>query len=109
MSQKHSRLGISSTIIWGTVAAFCVWLYFSVAKGDLLSSIAPENFMGGLVALISLGVGAFFIGSIISLILGIMGIRQKDRNTLFAKIGTTLSGISLIAPILFVLFGMVSK
>jgi len=103
MSQKHSRLGISSTILWLTAITLCIFVYRLANDSGFMDSLGPENFLGGFVSLIVIGVGIFFIGSIISLILGIVGIRQKDRNTLFAKIGTALSGLSIILPLLFFL------
>jgi len=110
MNNKYSRLGISSTVLWVVVTVFCLYLWLLTQDKNYVMSLgnSTEVIKSRLLGLVALILLSSLVGSIISLILGIVGIRRaKAKNILFAKIGTGLSIASLVGVVVtfFVLRG----
>jgi len=104
MNNKHSRLGISSTVLWCVIAIFCLYLWSLTQDQSYISSLGntSEEIKRRLLGFVTVIFLSAIIGSLISLILGVVGIRSKDKNTLYAKIGSVLS-ITSIAGIVITL------
>ncbi len=99
MNYKHSRLGISSTVLWIVVAICCLYFWSLTQDQAYIESLGVtkeeiEKRLLGLVFLIGV---VSLIGTIISFILGLVGLRSKDKNILYAKIGAGLSIVTIIA------------
>lgn len=110
--KRHSGLGIASFSIFGGMAViFVILLIAMIAKVtneiDIASDSdeitnAIEN-MPELVVLSFLMFGTI-IGNLIGLVLGIIGLIQKERKKIFAILGTVFNGlvIGLVAIILII-------
>jgi hypothetical protein len=108
---KHSGLGIASFVLFVAMAVLFVVLVISlvVQTADLVGlegeTLAPEELAARFEDAPELLVLSFLmfgtvIGNIIGLILGIIGIVQKERKKVFAILGTILNGL-VVAMLLF--------
>ncbi|GAB2888766.1 hypothetical protein GCM10027046_16540 [Uliginosibacterium flavum] len=102
--QKHSGLGIASFII-SLIAGFLLFILFAVA--GVMENTSPggidEESAGAMI------IGLFLILLImveaIALGLGIAGIVQKDRKSVFAILGTAFSALAFVGSGLLMLVG----
>jgi len=102
--QKHSGLGIASFII-SIVSGTCIFLIIvigAVMEASIPGGIDEES--AGAVML-GLFLFAFLSGDLLALGLGIGGLLQKDRNKIFAILGTVLSVVSLVGTIFLMILG----
>jgi len=112
MQQKHSVLGISSTFIWLTATVHPIYTFINYnslvasTKIDSPETAGLAGIMAQMMMPIIIALLLFIIGCLVSLNLGLRGIKAKDKNIIFAKIGLSLSAFSLfiiIAPITFMI------
>lgn len=107
---KHSGPGIASFIVFLTMAAAlaaCMIMFAVLASG----SIYPDGTFtpGWIEQMPMLAVGLLLMlgsafGTVIGLVLGIVGLVQKERKKLFAILGTVFNG--LVAALLAFLFAL---
>lgn len=103
--QKHSGLGIAS-FITSITSGILIFLLFVIA--GVMEASSPggidEDSVGAVV------IGLFIIASLglclISIGLGIGGLLQKDRKTIFAILGTVFSGLTLIGTVFLIMLGL---
>ena len=114
---KHSGPGIASFILFFAMAALFVALLIAITvqavglvdlKGE---SMDPEKLASKFegapeFAVMSVLLFSTAIGNIIGLILGIVGLMQKERKKLFAILGTVLNGLVVGLLLFFVIIGI---
>lgn len=104
-SIKHSGLGIASFII-SLIAGLALLGLFTAA------GVLETTTQGGLdeesVAALVIGLGILFAGltTLVSLLLGIIGLVQQERKKIFALLGTIFSGLVVTLAILIVAMGL---
>lgn len=112
--RKHSGLGIASFTLFVVMAVAFVGLLvaFIAQMADAIDFNTPEEVDPNriaeqiedlpLLAVIGFLMLGTIIGNLIGLILGIVGLVQKNRKKIFAILGTILNG--LVIGVLFILF-----
>jgi hypothetical protein len=112
--RKQSGLGIASFTIFASMALIFVIMLGSVAVKitgliDAETGVADyeelERRMAEMpeLAFMSIALLGTLFGNLIGLILGIIGLVQKERKKVFAVLGTVLNGIVIIGLALMVL------
>lgn len=100
--KKHSGLGIASFII-GLVAGAIQ--FFTI----LGSGIAEYSAVGGLGDEVYMLVGLFICGGmatgVVGLILGIIGLTQKNKKKIFSILGTIINSLTIILVIILWFIG----
>jgi hypothetical protein len=111
---RHSGPGIASFVITlvmyllliaGIIAAFLTARDAVTPDGVLDEDVLQEKigqFAAAGIMLIASG-----IGQLVALVLGIIGIVQKERRKAFAVTGTILSGLAVLLMIGFLIIGVV--
>ncbi|MFM2480303.1 hypothetical protein [Celerinatantimonas sp. YJH-8] len=102
--QKHSGVGIASFIISIVTAVFS-FLFILIA--GVVSTLVPGGLdrHSGALILIGLFVIIFIFSELVALGLGIAGLCQRDRNKIFAILGTVFSVVALLITMLLALIG----
>lgn len=128
-ADKHSGPGIASFIVSLVMAIAYIVLIVTLASvvvrdfAGVLEGVDPgsQELPPGLIeqiqnpefasSLLFVGVGFMgaFAGSLIALVLGIIGLLQKNRKKVFAVIGTILSGLLVGIPALLFLSSMMMQ
>lgn len=119
LRRKQSGLGIASFTIFACMALIFVIMLGSVAVKltgliDTQTGVADyeelERKIAGMpeLAFMSLALLGTLFGNIIGLVLGIIGLVQKERKRVFAVLGTVLNGIVIIGLSLIVLVTVAS-
>ncbi len=114
LRRKQSGLGIASFTIFASMALIFVIMLGSVAVKltgliDVEAGAADyeelERRMAEMpeLAFMSMALLGTLFGNLIGLILGIIGLVQKERKKVFAVLGTVLNGIVIIGLALMVL------
>ena len=106
IARKHSGLGVASlTIFLGGffLAALIITLGLIIGSNRqrgffLAGSLETDLIIGGAI------LGA--LSDLVAFGLGIAGLYQKDRKKVFAILGTTLSGLIVLAALALLLFVM---
>lgn len=100
---KHSGIGIASFIM-------CIVAFVSIFVVVIIAGVLEESTPGGLsetspqAMIIGLLVILFALLDLIALVLGIVGLAQRNRKKLFAILGTLFSSITIIGSVgLFIL------
>ncbi|GIP36218.1 hypothetical protein [Paenibacillus sp. J2TS4] len=117
--EKHSGPGIASFIVSLLAGiGYIVLIILSTAvlanKLAALPDLTIENIeqlqqtpeLVTVILFVGLGMLGAFVTSLIALVLGIIGLLQKNRKKAFAITGTILSGIMVGIPLLFFLLSM---
>lgn len=117
--RKHSGLGIASFSIFGGMAViFIILLVAFIAKLTSVIDFTSETVdtdeitrkleeMPELAVLPFLMFGTF-IGNLVGLVLGIIGLSQKERKKVFAVLGTVFNGIVIGFLTLFLIIGLLA-
>ena len=99
----HSGLGIASCVIAACAFVFIILLFAIAAmtavsqRGEIADDSAEAMVMGGLVLLDA-------VAMLVGLILGIVGVAQRERNKLFAGLGLCANSLLLLGVLgLFVI------
>jgi hypothetical protein len=114
LRRKQSGLGIASFTIFASMALIFAIMLGSVAvkltglidmETGVYDSAEIERRMADMpeLALMSLALLGTLFGNLIGLILGIVGLVQKERKKVFAVLGTVLNGIVIVGLALLVL------
>jgi hypothetical protein len=112
--KKHSGLGIASFSTWGGMAVlFVILLVVFFAKistaidfeSDTVDSDAVASLIEDLpeLSVISIAMFGTLVGNLVGLVLGIIGLLQKERKKVFAILGTVFNGI-VIGFVLLIIF-----
>ena len=103
--QKNSGFGVASFIMGITIGILLLVLF---AIAGILSARTP----GGMdkqsvqAMVIGLSIMALLFFDVISTVLGIVGLFQKDRKKLFAVLGTIFSSIILLVAVGVIILGI---
>ena len=102
--KKHSGLGIAS-FITSIVSGLLILLLFGVAGA--MEASTPGGIDEESVAAVTIGllIFAFLGATFVALCLGIAGLLHKERNKIFAILGTVFSSISLVVTIFLLIIG----
>lgn len=117
--RKQSGLGIASFTIFASMALIFIIMLGSVAVKltgliDTEAGIADYEELERKItdmpelAFMSLAILGTLFGNLIGLVLGIIGLVQKERKRVFAVLGTVLNGIVIIGLALIVLITVAS-
>ncbi len=108
MDQKHSGLGIASSItsIAAVIYIIALW-YIIVNDNTYMYSLPPSKTLTIAQSLCNL----YPLGLLAALLLGFGGVLQKDRKNIFAILGIIISsmtfiGIALIYGFLMIVYGV---
>lgn len=115
--RKHSGPGIASFIVSLTMYVLCILLLIGAVATvtDLIDPTTGAIDTAGVeallektpsFALIGLGFMAAAVGQLIALVLGIIGLAQKERGKVFAILGTVFSGLFVGVIGLIMLIGL---
>ncbi|MBO2680520.1 hypothetical protein I6M56_16940 [Shewanella algae] len=105
MQLKHSGLGIASfaTSIFSGIALFITFIVAGALEATTPGGL-DENSMEAI--LVGLMIIFMMLVSLVSLGLGIGGLVQKDRQKIFAILGTTFSGLIILGTVGLIALGM---
>ena len=105
MGKKHSGLGIASfiTSIAAAIFTFILLVIAGVTGASTPGGIDEESIEA---VIIGLFLFAFLFLCLIALGLGIAGLIQKDRNKIFAILGTIFSAVTSVGTISIVIIGL---
>ena len=109
MEQKHSGLGIASFVI-STLAGILILVVFAIAgsmKGSTTGGGIDENYVRNVMVGLST-IGLLFI-NVLAVGLGIGGLFQKERQKIFAILGTVLSSFTILSIVGLVILGTMLK
>lgn len=104
-AQQHSGLGVASFVV-SIIAGFSIFVLIVIA--GLMETSTP----GGLdensieAVLVGLLLIAFVGLALVALVLGIVGLVQKQRKKIFALLGTVFSGVSILCTIVLIAIGL---
>lgn len=103
--EQHSGLGIASFII-SIVSAIAIFILIVIAGAIEVSTPGgmDEESIGAVV--LGLFLFAFFFVALVALGLGIGGLNQKNRKTIFAILGTVFSAITVLGTIVVIMLGL---
>jgi hypothetical protein len=113
--RKHSGPGIASFILAMVMGLLYVGMIVAaiavvVPHVQANQSLTPQDFqkLGLQSPLIMIGMGmlAAIVGNIIGLVLGIIGLLQKERKKGFAIAGTVMNGLAVLVLLLLVLVSL---
>jgi hypothetical protein len=105
---KHSGIGISSFIL--ALAAGIGTFVVVVVAGAMAAAAGPQgiNEQSPQAVVVGLLLIGGVLASLLALVLGIVGLCEKNRKKIFALLGTLLSGLTLLCVVgLFILGTMV--
>lgn len=116
---KHSGPGIASFVVslimtLLSIVLFLVMTVMVAAQFQDIEQFNPENIADlegdlAVLGLIGLGFLGALVGNIVALVLGIIGLTQKERKKGFAVAGTVISGLYLgFGLLLFLLSSMLA-
>jgi hypothetical protein len=105
MEPKHSGLGIASFIssIFSGIFLFLIFVVAGVMEASTSGGLDEES---PAAIVIGLCMFAFLFVALVALGLGIGGLIQKDRNKLFAVLGTVFSACAFLGTLALVLIGL---
>jgi hypothetical protein len=113
---KHSGLGIASFSIFGGMAVLFVILLIAMiaritSKIDITAD--PEDITDTIENMPELMVLSFLmfgsiLGNLIGLVLGIIGLIQKERKKIFAILGTVFNGLVIGFVALILIIGVLA-
>lgn len=108
MEQKHSRIGIASfiTSIVVGILVFSVIVIAGVAEASTPGGIAHKP---AIAAVIGLSIIGLLLVDVVALGLGIGGLCQRDRNKIFAILGTVFSSATVVGTILLIILGNLKR
>lgn len=105
---RHSGLGITSFVIALIAALF---LFLLVIVAGLMEASSPGGMDEESIQAILVGL-LLFAGTgidLVSLLLGIIALFQKDRKKVFAILGVVLSGVTLLGVGGLVILGLIAQ
>jgi len=105
MEHKHSGLGIAS-FITSIVAGILTFLLIVIAGVMEVSTPGGMNEESAGAVIVGLFLFAFLFACLVTLVLGIAGLIQKDRKKIFAILGTVFSAVTLVGTISLVMLGL---
>ncbi len=102
--KKHSGIGIASFI---TSLISGVFIFLLIVIAGIMEASSPTGIDEESAAAILVGLALFLFGglALISLGLGIAGLFQKDRQKVFAILGTVFSSSILLGTTLLMVVG----
>lgn len=107
VAQKHSGVGIASFVI-GILSLIMVCITFIVAGGSggvSEYSSSYESLMTG-IGLLACGTIAL---TLVGVVLGIVGVAQKNVKKLFAILGLSANGLVMLSLCLIIVIGMIAS
>ena len=108
MGKPHSGFGIASFVV---SILGCLSIFFTILLAVILGSSKPEGVQENsieaiLLGLVMLGSMAFLI---IALVLGVVGLISKNRNKVFAILGTVFSGLAIAGAGGLIIIGLLME
>lgn len=104
INQKNSGFGIASFVMSITIG---VLLFALFAIAGIMSAGGGMDRQSVQAVAIGLSIMALLFGSVISAVLGIIGLFQKARKKLFATLGTIFSLLILLVAVGAIILGLI--
>ena len=102
--QKHAGLGIASFVI-SLIAGLLLFILFAIA--GVMETATPGGIdeTSASAMIIGLFMILLILAEAVALGLGVAGLMQKDRKTVFAILGTVFSALAFVGSGLLMLLG----
>jgi len=102
--QRHSGLGIASFV---TAIIAMVLMFLLVVVAGVLTHATPGGLdpKAPLTIAIGFGILLFALTALVALVLGVVGLFQRDRQKTFAVLGVLFSAATLVSTALLMRLG----
>ena len=105
VKSKHSGFGVASFII-SILAGLLMFLVFVIGTIMQLSTPGGMDQQSIQAMLVGLSIIALLFIDIVAVVLGIVGLFQKERKKLFAILGIIFSSATVISMIVLIIVGL---